>query len=693
MEPEFNTYRSRVRHQCSRRLAHRLLALIGVSIVCSNPTTASIAHEASLKFEPGTAKQTQLQIDRFTKHLAKHPQDVDAIAARGLAYYAVRDFERGDTDLAKAIELEPTKLSHRVDRAIAYFEREEYDRGFADVLEAMRLNPGDVGVNYRPNSDKELSPEALRHGEEQVRRMLKDRPAMAKHVAPGDKLWTWAVRKFAGEDLGSLIDWNPGSPALGSSVSPPFGIHHAHIQVAPLRPKEESYALREFHDLWSSAVFELYNAMSFREFSTIEEQAQSGQLTRDQYVLALLNAEELAAQRRRAFYIKFLVPWFKSQKLPLGSPYYWGCTLFHTAGDPRTDLEAWGDESRIPWYRTSYDIAAAQRKFENGDLQAARSALEALLEEKSTLTPDFLHDVYYQLGCIEYAEGNFDAAIAALDRAIEADSEQMSTCASYCLKGDAELSRWNFERAVAAYTVGMQLDPKSIDALTRRAWALSRRGELEAAIEDVDAAIKLQPQEASLYVYRGNSWIDKRDYSRAVEDFTKAIELAPDSADGYRGRANANYDQGETESALADWDAAIERKADDYAIFIERGSLHQAKQNFKQAWDDYSAAIKIAPEQPEGYAYRAELTSLEDSEEFFRPGEALADAKRACEITEWKSATELALLAKACAAKQDLAEAVKWQQKALENAEPLARRKALTDLEKYRRQLQAARQK
>jgi tetratricopeptide (TPR) repeat protein len=175
-----------------------------------------------------------------------------------------------------------------------------------------------------------------------------------------------------------------------------------------------------------------------------------------------------------------------------------------------------------------------------------------------------------------------------------------------------------------------------------------------------------------------------------VEFFTKAIELAPNSADGYRGRANANYDRGETDAALADWDAAIQRNADDYALFVERGSLHHAKRNLKQAWDDYSAAIKLEPEQPEGHACRAELALSEDENEFLRPEEAFADAQRACEITKWKSATELALLAKACAAKKEFEEAVKWQQQALENADPLVRRQALAELEGYRRQLQAA---
>lgn len=795
MQISRSSCRSSVRSGRLRPSAIRLRLLCGTLLVFFLLVASIEAEETSLQFEYGSTKENQTQIDALTKQLADHPQDVDALVARGLAYYAVRDFERGDADVAKAIELEPKnprawhargrgwaqserlkegiaafdraidldsadpelylergityglsgdnkkaladygqaieidatyadayshradllnkegewrraqadyekaielepkELSHRIYRAVAYFEHEEFDRGFADVQDAMRLNPGDVGVDYQPSSDKELSAEALQHGEEQVRQMLKDRPAMAEHVTPGDKLWVWATRKFAGEDLGSLIDWNAGLPPLASHVYPRFETRNCYIQIAPQRPKEENNAPREFADLWSSAVFELYNATAYREFANIEEQAGKGQLTRDEYVLAILNAEELATHRRRAFFIKFVVPWFKSQKLPLGSPYYWGCTQFHTAGDPRTDLEAWGGDSRIRWYEACYDIACAQREFDRGDYAAARRIVSALLEKEDSLTPDCQHDVYYRLGCIEFAGQKFDAAITELVRAIQAAPERMETCNSYCVKGDAEFALSNVSQAIDSYAAALRLDPKSVDALTRRSWALAQRGELEAAIQDVDAAIQLQPQEASLFVYRGNFWIDKRDYSRAVEDFTRAIELAPDRADGYRGRANANYDRGETDAALADWNAAIVRSADEYSLFVERGSLHQAKRNLKLAWDDYSAAIKLEPDQPEGYAYRAELTLLDDAKEYFRPDEAFADAQRACEITKWKSATELALLAKASAAKHEFKEAVKWQHKALENAEPLARRQALTDLEKYRRQQQTARKK
>ena len=42
--------------------------------------------------------------------------------------------------------------------------------------------------------------------------MLHDRPAMAQFGEEAEFLRDWAARKFAGEDFGAPIDWDPSPP-------------------------------------------------------------------------------------------------------------------------------------------------------------------------------------------------------------------------------------------------------------------------------------------------------------------------------------------------------------------------------------------------------------------------------------------------------------------------------------------------
>src|SRR5690349_10440000 len=61
---------------------------------------------------------------------------------------------------------------------------------------------------------------ALEHGRQQVERMLRDRPEMTRYpsasgflqLSESDPQVQWAIRKFAGEDTGFLIYWEPKPP-------------------------------------------------------------------------------------------------------------------------------------------------------------------------------------------------------------------------------------------------------------------------------------------------------------------------------------------------------------------------------------------------------------------------------------------------------------------------------------------------
>ena len=102
-------------------------------------------------------------------------------------------------------------------RGVAWLRKGDYARGSADLKAAIGLNPSDAGAEYRPTTIATLKAEALEHGRQQVALMLRDRPAMSQFGSEADFLRDWAARKFAGEDLGSMIDWD-NSPPLHSDA-------------------------------------------------------------------------------------------------------------------------------------------------------------------------------------------------------------------------------------------------------------------------------------------------------------------------------------------------------------------------------------------------------------------------------------------------------------------------------------------
>ena len=88
----------------------------------------------------------------------------------------------------------------------------DYDRGIADLRTAIRLNPKDQAAKFEAWPKAAVSADALRHGQRQLRELLKDRPELARQGESAKPLFEWAVRKFAGEDLGEEIFWDAADP-------------------------------------------------------------------------------------------------------------------------------------------------------------------------------------------------------------------------------------------------------------------------------------------------------------------------------------------------------------------------------------------------------------------------------------------------------------------------------------------------
>ena len=212
-------------------------------------------------------------------------------------------------------------------------------------------------------SERTLSSVDYAHGNNQVIKMLSDRPAMKSYVnssgkvgsvEPSDSIWQWASKKFAGEDLGELIDWNSGAPSGA-------GCHDADNNTYPtprirVRSTFKCYKeeARPFDSLWSSAVFELFNIEGAKEFDELYDQAVACKLTKMQYVRNNLAVEYKAKLKQAEFYQKIWLPWIKDKGIV--PSHYWPTKVEpfevwvkHWADDPEDYWHKYFDEKMQPY--------------------------------------------------------------------------------------------------------------------------------------------------------------------------------------------------------------------------------------------------------------------------------------------------------------------------------------------------------
>jgi len=226
-----------------------------------------------------------------------------------------------------------------------------------------------VGKNPR-FSHTNLPDYAIEYGKTQAKAMLKDRPGMSKYVnnshfnkaiTEDDSIWQWLVRKFAGEDAGELIDWNPKYPPYGwlavnrNPVDRRSSISINIIYTKKTAPDERSIGKEvRFEDLWACAVFELLNVIQQEEFHKIFKQAAKGKITREEFVMRIARVEFETVKKSKQFYFKVWKPWAKKHRFSISPD-----SLFLSYATAPTDSEYgymfFGRKSYFDFYRNIYD--------------------------------------------------------------------------------------------------------------------------------------------------------------------------------------------------------------------------------------------------------------------------------------------------------------------------------------------------
>jgi tetratricopeptide (TPR) repeat protein len=195
--------------------------------------------------------------------------------------------------------------------------------------------------------------------------------------------------------------------------------------------------------------------------------------------------------------------------------------------------------------------------------------------------------------------------------------------ASYML-GVIALQRGNLPAALAEMDRAIQLDPNSAAAHRDRGVVLARLERFADALASLERAIALKSDNAEAFGHRGNVLLQLGRSEEALASYGKAIALRPGGASFHYNRGLALFALERIAEALASFEKAIALAPDYAAAFNKRGVVLQQVGRADEALASYGKAIALHPEFAEAFYNRALLL-----QELGRAADAVDDYNRA----------------------------------------------------------------
>jgi tetratricopeptide (TPR) repeat protein len=252
----------------------------------------------------------------------------------------------------------------------------------------------------------------------------------------------------------------------------------------------------------------------------------------------------------------------------------------------------------------------------------------------------------------------------------------------YSRRGSAWKSKGEFDQALKDATEAIRLSPNAA-YYNNRATIWHAKKDYDKAIADYGQAISLNPRYGLAYTNRANMWNGKKEYDRAIEDTTQAMQFDPKSPNPHHVRGVAWQGKKEYDKAIADLNRALELDPKFAQARSERGKAHAARKNYAQAHEDFNEAFRLEPTNViAASALAFWLASSPDGQ--YRDGKRALELARRAHQQDWGHVRAIEALAAAHAEMGQFAEAVRWQERALQEPSLKNNDAAHARLELYR---------
>ena len=189
--------------------------------------------------------------------------------------------------------------------------------------------------------------------------------------------------------------------------------------------------------------------------------------------------------------------------------------------------------------------------------------------------------------------GYWKDGVALFGHALEVAKDNQIAHAAF---GDALGRKGQMDEAIGEYQAALRIEPGYALAHNNLGIALNLKGQLDEAIRQFQEAIRLQPDYAEAYYSLGATLINKGQIDEAIRHFQDAIRLKPNHAEARNNFGVVLGRRGRLDEAIRQLQEAVRLRPEDARFHSNLGNALAMKGQINEAIRQYQQAVRLKPD-------------------------------------------------------------------------------------------------